>query len=236
MLNDGYAIIPGLEIERAEPGDRSGVESRLADIINEIGKAKPASRAACERFTILGQAVQDLTRKHAGAYAKLQETVTGLDEAIDNPAADIRSLALQRHPLECELSFIQDSLDRARYVLQPAAKEHQLVTALDLLRLEAVETALHASLSHIDTQERLEKAGVFESEQRLLVVGERTENLRAAAREAHRQAQLAEVELNEERARQLARQQQRLATGQVTRAEMFFAIPALQGLQGSALT
>jgi hypothetical protein len=230
-VGNGYAFIPGLEIEHAGPGDRSGVESDLTDIIGEIAKAKSAHNEACERCTVLDQSVEELQSKHSSAYAEWHaKEALGWDEAIGHPSScATRELAIQLLPLKCDAEFLQNALDRARHILQPIAREHKLVTALDLRRLEAVEIALHAALSNISTQERLEKAGLFESEKRIFIVGEVTANLRAAAKEAHRQALLAERELNEERARQLVTQQTRLATGVITCAEVSSAVPACQG-------
>jgi hypothetical protein len=224
-----YPIIQGLVIERPGSGDRAGAESILEETIRELETAEPASQDASRCYDILSQSIREHEDKLARAKVQLQETATGLDESLDNPAADIRALALQRHPLECEVAFLQDAVDRGKYIRLPAARENKLRKALHLRRLEAVEAALHACLSHIDTQERLERSGVFETEKRLCVVGERTVNLRAAAKEAHRQAQIAEVELNDEVKRHLAATQTRAATGTVTRAETMFAIPALQG-------
>jgi len=229
--NDGYAIIPGLEVERAGPGDKEGIVEMLSKICCEIEQVMLTSKDKSERHAILVQAVGELEERTARGESELQkESASVSDEVLDNPQAAARDLGMTLLPKECEVRVLRNARDLGRYFRVPAALQAKLVAALDLARLQAVEAALHAALSYADTQERLERAGLFESERHLFVVGEVTQNLRTAAKQLHLQALNSERELNEERARQLITQQTRLATGVITSAQVSAAISAHQGI------
>jgi hypothetical protein len=202
----------------------------LADITCELAKAKRAHVEASERHAVLVQAVRELDERTTRGEADLQkESASVSDEVLDCPDAAVRELAVRLLPKECEVQVLRNARDLGKYFRTPAALEYKLVTALDLRRLEATEAALYAALSNVDTQDRLEKAGLFESEKHIFIVGERTQNLRAAAKQLYLQALNSERELNEERARQLVAQQTRLATGVITSAQVSTAIPVHQG-------
>ena len=229
-IGSEYAIIPALQVERAGPGDRAGIESMLADITCELAKSKRAQVEASERHAILVQSVRELEERTARGESELRkEFASVLDEVLDNPDAAVRDLSMTLLPKERELLVLRKARDLGRYFRVPGALEAKLVAALDLVRLQAVEAALHAALSYADTQTRVEQAGLFESEKHIFIVGERTQNLRAAAKQLHRESQLLERELNETRARQLIAQQTRLATGAITSEQVSTAISTHQG-------
>lgn len=228
--NDGYSIVPGLEVERAGPGDKEGIEGMLSKICQDISEATLKYKDKSERHAVLVQSIRELEERTARGEAELQkESSRASDEVLDNPQAAARDLAMALLPKECEVRLLRNARDLGRYFRVPAALEAKLVTGLDLRRLEAVEAALHAALSYVDTQLRAEQAGLFESERHIFIVGERTQNLRAAAKQLHTESQLLERELNETRARQLIAQQARLATGVITSAQVSTAIPTNQG-------
>jgi hypothetical protein len=228
--NDGYAIIPALEVERAGSGDKEGIEDMLSKICQDISEAMLTSKDKSERHAILVQSVRELEERTARGESELQkESAEVLDEVLDNPDAAVRDLSMTLLPKERELLVLRKARDLGRYFRVPGALEAKLVAALDLVRLQAVEAALHAALSYADTQTRAEQAGLFESEKHIFIVGERTQNLRAAAKQLHRESQLLERELNETRARQLIAQQTRLATGAITSEQVSTAISTNQG-------
>jgi propanediol utilization protein len=231
MLLSNYAIIPGLQVEKAGPGDRAGIESMLADITCELAKSKRAQVEASERHAILVQSVRELEERTARGESELQkESAEVSDEVLGNSECAVTDYAMRLLPKQQTVLVLKKARDLGKYFRVPGALEYKLVTALDLRRLEATEAALYAALANVDTQERLEQSGIFESEKHIFIVGERTQNLRAAAKQLHTESQLLERELNETRARQLIAQQTRLAAGVITSEQVSTAISTHQGI------
>ena len=229
--NDGYSIIPGLEIEKAGPGDKEGIEEMLSKICQDISEATLKYQDKSERHAVLVQAIRELDQRTARCESDLQkESAEVSDEVLGNPECAVTEYAMRLLPKERTVQVLRNARDLGKWVRIPDALESKLLAGLDLRRLEAVEAALHAALSFVDTQLRAEKAGLFESEKHIFIVGERTQTLRAAAKQLHTESQLLERELNETRARQLVTQQARLATGVITSAQVSAAIPAHQGI------
>lgn len=161
--------------------------------------------------------------------AKQQECrvfLASADEAISNTTAcDVQGLAAMLRPIQDQTALIEEAMNLLTFKRIPAAREATLVAALSLRKIEALQASILASLSHARTIEKLVKAGIFQNENRVALISEETENLRASATEAARQVDLAEEALSEERKRQLETEQVRMATGAITKAEAASAIP-----------
>jgi hypothetical protein len=125
--------------------------------------------------------------------------------------------------------LLADAKDLLRYKRIPAACIQTLEAALNLRKVEELLASIAASLSHAQTLATLIKSGIFRNDNRVAVISEETEALRATAKNAAYQTGLAEESLREERKRQLAAEQQRKALGTVTRAEVAAAIPSYAG-------
>jgi hypothetical protein len=217
-----YAPIPGLRIEEAGPGDREGVEKMLTQITLEVETAKSAYADASERLTALGTAIREAENSRSAASAELAQAraLSWRDALNNNPACDARHVAIQLLSLEQSAQLWDDTVDYGQWICLPTVQEERLVRDVELKRLLAVESALLAALSNIDTQERLQYACLFKTEGRISFVGENTTNLRAAAREAHGIANRAENDLIAFRKERESSRQQRLASGmKLTRAE-----------------
>ena len=132
-------------------------------------------------------------------------------------------------PFEQEVAFVTDSKDLLIHKYIPAARLKRLKSALELRKIEALEAQLLAAISSGRTIAAMQAAGVFEEEGKIGFIGKRSQELRAAAREAQRQLDLADAALREEIAQQAATHQARVASGMITRAEVASAIPVLQG-------
>jgi hypothetical protein len=127
------------------------------------------------------------------------------------------ALSERLRPLEYQISFITDAQDRLE-VRIAAARLRRLEAARESRKVESLKAQLMAAVSHGRTIAAMK--AVFDEEGAVAVVGQRTEALRAAAREAMRKVIAAENELREERNRQLAAEQARMAAGAVTKAEI----------------
>jgi hypothetical protein len=213
-------------------------EEKLAEytaLARDVGPEREACASAEQEArnnsATLGNTVAELTAVLATADTELRKAqASGWDEVIQNPACDTRALAELLRPLEDKLTIITDARDLLIHKRIPAARLHRLEANLALCKIESLEAQLLAAISHGRTVSAMRAAGVFEEEGELALIGRRTENLRAAAREKLRLVGLAEVDLRDERNRQLATEQGRMAHGgTVTRAEVASAIPAFQG-------
>lgn len=211
-------------------------EEKLAEytaLARDVGPEREAcvsaEQEALDSLATMTRTVADLGTAIAGADTELRKAqASGWDEVIQNPASDTRGLAQLLRPLEDQLTIITDARDLLVHKRIPAARLHRIEATLALRKVEALEAQLLAAISHGRTVEAMRAAGVFEEEGEIGLIGRRTETLRAAAREKLRLVQLAEAELREERNRQLATEQARMAQGMVTRAEVASSIPAFQ--------
>jgi hypothetical protein len=167
------------------------------------------------------------------ATAKQQECqlfIASADEIISNTTAcDVQGLAARMRPVQDQVALVEEAKNLLTFKRIPAARLGRLEAALNLRKIEALQASILASLSHARTIEKLVTAGVFQNENRVALISEFTERLRASAKEAARQVDLAEEALREERKRQLATEQVRMATGAITKAEAASAIPVYAG-------
>lgn len=222
MLNSEYPLICGLEVDRAGAGDLPGIVAMLSETIPERERLQAAYQEKCELKAALKQVIQGVAEDLARAKSTLMEKRLAFwQERIDNPVCAVRDLAASLSPFELEMAAYADILDLATEVRLPAAEDQELSADLELKKVIALECALLAAESHAREMQRLEAAGVFEGSNRVAFASEKTERLRLAAKESHRQAGLATRALAEARAHQLTRTQQRQAGG-LSRAEATF--------------
>ncbi len=227
MHTDNFTMLPGSPDALAlfetkndlKPGDRGQLEDMLARVIPEREKREAAHRDSCDYINTLGKTASELAALHADVAASCaRKRLAGWDEVIATvTACDTLGIAQTLAPMEHQLAFIADATDLLTFKRIPAARLAMLEARLNLRKIEALETQLMADISHARTLEKL--SGVFEAEGRVAFIGETTSALRRAAEEAARQVRVAEDALREERKKQLASEQQRFASGQVTRAE-----------------
>ena len=152
--------------------------------------------------------------------------ISSADEVIAmTSSCDVKALAARLRPAQDQVQLLTDAQDLLQFKRIPAARIQMLEAALKLRQVEELLACISASLSHARTLGKLITAGIFQNENRVAVINEETENLRALANEAGRQVRLAEVELKEAQQRQATLEQQRLATGTITRAEVASSIP-----------
>jgi hypothetical protein len=189
----------------------------LPDAIAETNKCATVHAEAERDCSDLRQSFGDLTSRLADAQVNLQRELSRTwDEVIRNPvASDTRGLAGLLLPPEREAALITDALDLLRHFLIPSALLRKLEAAVKLRQAEALEAGLHAAFDEATTLERMDNAGV----QRGLFIGDTTQRLKFSASEATRLALQAVAELDAERERQKLLLQQRIADGQLTRAE-----------------
>jgi hypothetical protein len=156
-----------------------------------------------------------------------QQLVAAMDEAISTGKdCDARSLAASWRTAHDESTIWQETANLLRFKRIPAARLRRLEAALALRKIEAVEAGVLANLSHAETIAKLVTAGVFRADNRVALINEETERLRAAAKECDRQVTLAEDALRSERARQLTAENARMIKGTLSRAEVASAIPS----------
>jgi hypothetical protein len=201
------------------------------DVGPEREKCLNTEREANDNLTTLTRTTGELTAAIGTASSELRkEQASAWDEVIQNPACDTRALSAHLRPLEDKVALIADARDLLVYKRIPAARLRRVEAVLATKRIEALEAQLLAAISHGRTIVAMKAAGVFEEEGELSLIGKRTEQLRAIAREKMRLVQVADADLREERKRQLATVQTRMAQGgMITRAEVASAIPSFQG-------
>lgn len=234
MLGDGrLSILDVLEvkIDTFKPEDVPALEEMARQALPEYKKRATAYAEAEEYERQLAGTMTELDGMRATAAAETQKLlVASADEIIGLTAScNVTALAARLRPVQDQLQLLTDAQDLLRYKREPAARIQTLEAVLNFRKLEELMASIAASLSHARTLSKLIKAGIFQNENRVAVISEETENLRGLAKEAARRVKLAEDGLREERKRQATLEQQRIATGQVTRAEVAAAIPVYAG-------
>jgi hypothetical protein len=144
-------------------------------------------------------------------------------------SCDVTALAARLRPAQDQVQLLADAKDLLQFKRIPAGRIQTLEALLNLRRAEELLASIAASLSHAQTLNKLITAGIFRNDNRVAVISEQTEALRATAKEAARQTGMAEDALREERKRQATAVQQRMATGTITRAEVAASIPVYGG-------
>ena len=169
-----------------------------------------------------------LTLKALARKAREQEQRLLLecaDELIAmTTSCDAKALAARLRPVRDQGELIQEAMNLLTHRRLPAARIARLETNLNLLKVRELLASLMASLSGAQTIAKLVKAGVFANENRIALISEETEQLRAAAVEAGRLVVQAEESLRDEKKRQLTTEQTRFAMGLITKAELASAI------------
>jgi hypothetical protein len=173
-------------------------------------------RELSERWQTLGTKRDGMGR----AYRKHMLAVMG--EGISTlDACDWPGLAAQLESERVSFQLVADAQDLLFYRRMPAGRLASLQSAFNLARYDAALAGILANLSHARTIDKLTTAGVFRNDNRVALISEETERLRAQAHEAERQADIAEDALRAERKQQLINDQTRTASGQLTKAEIF---------------
>lgn len=216
-----------VKVDTFKPGDVAELEEMARKAAPEYHKRSAAYTDAQDYERQTARALSELDGLHVQATQEAQRMlVASADEIITmTSACDVKALAARLRPAQDQVQLLTDAQDLLRYKRFPAVRIQTLEAALDLRRVEELLASITASLLHARTLAKLITAGIFQNENRVAVISEETENARAIAKEAGRQVKLAEEELREERQRQASTQQQRIATHQITRAEVAAAIP-----------
>jgi hypothetical protein len=192
----------------------------LGDTLHELNRLQTLHGKVCAEFNDVTQSARELDVKLKANLRKLHEAhMSACSECGANPAADTNALAMQLLPLEREVELLTDSADLLTYVRIPNALDAKLEVTRDLLRVQHLEASLYASHSHASMLAKLEHAGFGESHGRVVAISETTEKLKLVAAEAHRQAQLADTALTDQRAARITLTAARRASGKITRAE-----------------
>jgi hypothetical protein len=214
----------GLSYDTMTGDDLPGIDTLLPDVISEVQRLTSAYETACEEFDTLVQIKRARMTDFATIQHKRNEnSMAAIQETIYNPAADTNSLGMSQLSLEREAELLQNSLDFLDFILCPAALDKKLEAQRDLLRAQHLEAGLYAARSHASMLVKLEAAGLEQSHGRVVAFSETTARLKLVTSELHRQAQLCDAELTAARAARLARNAQRHADTQTTRAEAVFA-------------
>lgn len=218
------SLVELLSLDKVKAGDTGGIERTLTDTIQERERLQGLHQKVRANFDFLAQGARDVGAKLKQITPRQHEVrITACTECGENPAADANALAMQLLPLEREAELLQDTLDLLTHVRIPDALDVKLEVTRDLRRIENLEASLYAAHSHATMLEKLERAGFGESHGRVIAVSENVENLKLAAAEAHRQAQLADAQLTDERAARITRTAARRAAGQITKVEAIYA-------------
>lgn len=228
MIDQNVSLLDVLEVkvDTFKPEDVTALEQMAQQAAPEFQKRNAAYADAKDHERQLAQSLAELNHMHADATQEAQRLlVASCDEAIAlTIACDVTALAARLRPAQDQVQLLADARDMWVFKRIPAARIQMLEAVLKLREIEELLASLAASLSHARTLAKLIKAGIFQNENRIALISEETENLRALAKEATRLARLAQTELRDERQRQATAEQQRTATGQITRAEVAHAI------------
>ena len=232
MLPPGTTLLDVLD---ARPSDHTPQRTpALVDmgtqVAPELGKRRAALDAAIEHEQDLTRISRELDMRRIQAQedcARLR--IACCDELVGlGPAADAVALAGRLRPADDQVALLADALDLLRFQRIPAARLARKEFSLALRQIEELGASIEAALAQSKLLDKLIVAGVFDGG-RVGIIDERIEKLRAAAKECARQVGLAEESLRSERQTQATAQQTRMATGQVTRAEIAAAIPMCAG-------
>lgn len=229
MIDQNVSLLDVLEVkvDTFKPEDVTALEQMAQQAAPEFQKRRAAYADAQDHERQLAESLAELKRMHTDATEDARRMlVSSCDEIIAlTSACDATALAARLRPAQDQIQLLADARDLLQFKRIPNARIQTLERCLKLREIEELLASLAASLSHARTLAKLIKAGIFQNENRVAVISEETENLRAFAKEATRLAKLAEAELREERQRQATTEQQRIATGTITRAEVASTIP-----------
>ena len=229
MIDQNVSLLDVLEVkvDTFKPEDVTALEQMAQQAAPEFQKRRAAHADAQDHERQLAQSLAEVNTMHADATQEARRMlVSSCDEVIAlTSACDTTALAARLRPAQDQIQLLADARDLLNFKRIPAARIQMLEAALKLREIEELMASLAASLSHARTLGKLITAGIFQNENRVAVISEETENLRAFAKEATRLARLAEAELKEERQRQATAEQQRMSTGTITRAEVAATIP-----------
>lgn len=234
MNPDGLITIFDMQaLDNVKAGDATGLQRLLNDeTLPKVKELTCAHKKYAEEFDFLAEVKRVRAAELAADKQTLHERIkAAIQEAVDNPASDLGAISETLTGPERKTRLQQDVLDAIEYVLLPRALDSKLESWRDLKRFEHLECSLYAALSHATMLEKLEHAGIHG---RVVAFSETTARLKSISEEAHRIAKLASEELDAFRAAQLTRQQQRAASGQVTKAEAIYG--AIEVSRGTIIT
>ncbi len=226
-MTDQLKLLPLIEIDSPEAAkeQQGPAEAHLRKAIaaREQADAEYEKRLAVEHedkraAEYLHGRIAELTPATREKRLKIEHEIVMLREACD-AASYAQDLRKDEDMLALYTSAYADLVERQRGL-------HQLDTMEALLALndaKASEADAMALLSHIRTVVTLESA--FREEGRIGFVGARTQELIAAAREAHRVAGVSVNDLREARANYEKLQNARINKGVITSATVSGAIP-----------
>lgn len=229
MISQTLSVLDLLEVkpDTFKPEDVTELEQMAQRAAPEYHKRDTAYANAQESERQLTQTLGELDIMHTDATRRAQQLLlASAGEVIATVSCcDVTALATRLRPVQDEVQLLADAQDLLRFKRLPAARIATLEAAWNLRQIEELLASICAALSHARTLSKLITAGVFKNENRVAIVSEEVERLRATAREASRQVRLAEDDLRTERQRQASAEQTRMAHGMVTRAEVAAAIP-----------
>jgi hypothetical protein len=227
---EGTTLLDMLEVkpDTFKPEDVGALQEMAKQAAPEHEKRNAAYTGAQDYERQLARSLSELGATHAEAANEAQRMlVESCDEAIAmTSSCDVKGLAARLRPVQDQVQLLTDARDLLRYKRFPAARIQTLEAALKLRQIEELLASIAASVSYASTLSKLITAGIFQNENRVAIISEETESLRALAKESARQVVMAKDELRAERQRQATAEQQRIATHQVTRAEVAAAIPS----------
>jgi len=200
------------------PEEFAALQERAKNLGLKVQASEAAERAAvadeAALNATLGNIIATLDTVGATRNSKL---ISAWSEIEENPAADSLALATQFRPLEDQMALLGDVINVIKEVRLPAARLRKLETRVDSTKDLAEFLCVSTTLSYADTRNKVHASGI---PQESIVIDPRTTQLRDAAEKAVKEVTLAEQALNDEKKRQLTRQQTRLAHNLLTRAEV----------------
>jgi hypothetical protein len=234
MIGNGkLTVLDLLEVkpDTFKPEDVTALDEMARETFPEYQKRMAAHVAAQEYESQLARTLAELDGLHNQATQESRRILlASADEVISmTSVCDVKALAALLRPAQDQVQLLADAKDLLQFKRIPAGRIQTLEALLNLRRAEELLASIAASLSHAQTLDKLITAGIFRNDNRVAVISEQTEALRATAKEAARQVGLAEDALREERKRQATAQQGRMATGTITRAEVAASIPVYAG-------
>ncbi len=226
MIGDGHLsmldmIEDRLKFDQFEPTVIPELERMGAESLPVLEQRAKDYNAALEAEQQLKGDIAEVARLKQDASARFKgQLLTCTDEAAATlSACDAASVASRLRTIQDELTLWQDTEDLLAYVRVPAAHLKSLKSALALREIEELVANISAGLVHARTLNALIQGGVYRADNRVGIISEEVERLRAVATEAGRLTKLAASELAEETARQTATTQMRMANALVTRVE-----------------
>lgn len=234
MIGNGHlTVLDLLEVKpnTFTPEDVAALEEMARQTVPEYEKRMAAHVDAQKYERELTRTLAELDGLHSQAAQEARHMLlASADEVIAmTSACDVKALAALLRPAQDQVQLLTDAQDLLRFKRIPAGRIQTLEAAVNLRRVEELLASIAASLSHARTLDKLIQSGIFRNDNRVAVISEQTEALRATAKEATRQVGLAEDALREERKRQATAEQGRMATGAITRAEVAASIPNYAG-------